>query len=150
MRGNRPERIALPHDPPPWVAAGERFFLTICCANRLTNQLCLPEKSETLLEAARTYHRLGRWHLSVFLLMPDHIHLIASFPHEASMRQTVRAWKAYHTRHLGIEWQSGFFDHRLRSDASADDKYRYILANPVRAGLVENPVDWPRRWEPAR
>jgi hypothetical protein len=35
------------------------------------------------------------------------------------------------------------FDHRLRRDESLDEKARYILANPVRAGLVKREEDWP-------
>lgn len=49
----------------------------------------------------------------------------------------------------GIQWQDGFFDHRLRTDESAAEKGNYIRMNPVRAGLVENPEAWPyqRDWK---
>jgi hypothetical protein len=39
--------------------------------------------------------------------------------------------------------QEGFFDHRIRSNESAEEKRQYILMNPVRAGLVARPEDWP-------
>jgi len=39
--------------------------------------------------------------------------------------------------------QKDFFEHRLRSDESAQEKSDYILVNPVRAGLVPKPEDWP-------
>jgi len=37
---------------------------------------------------------------------------------------------------MGIKWQRDFFEHRLRSDESWREKADYILANPVRKGLV--------------
>jgi len=52
-------------------------------------------------------------------------------------------WKGYQTKGPGIEWQEGFFDHRIRSSESAEEKRQYILMNPVRAGLVARPDDWP-------
>jgi REP element-mobilizing transposase RayT len=43
---------------------------------------------------------------------------------------------------LGIRWQRDFFEHRLRSEESFREKADYVLANPVRAGLVECEEDW--------
>lgn len=40
-------------------------------------------------------------------------------------------------------WQRGFFDHVLRSDESYREKWEYVLANPVRAGLVLQVGAWP-------
>ena len=41
------------------------------------------------------------------------------------------------------KWQEGCFDRLLRSDESLSDKWEYMRQNPVRAGLVANPEDWP-------
>ena len=40
-------------------------------------------------------------------------------------------------------WQRGFFDHLLRSAESYGQKWNYVRENPVRAGLVAQPEDWP-------
>lgn len=40
-------------------------------------------------------------------------------------------------------WQRGYYEHVLRSEESALQKARYILANPVRASLVEWPTQYP-------
>ena len=40
-------------------------------------------------------------------------------------------------------WQPEFFDHILRSDESRAEKWAYVRANPVRAGLVTRAEDWP-------
>lgn len=49
-------------------------------------------------------------------------------------------------REVGLErqiWQSGFFDHLLRSSESYSEKWNYVRNNPVWTGLVTNPDDWP-------
>jgi hypothetical protein len=44
-------------------------------------------------------------------------------------------------------WQSGGLHHRIRSWEGAEEKRRYMMLNPVRAGLVARPEDWPFRGE---
>ncbi len=39
-------------------------------------------------------------------------------------------------------WQAGYHDRVLRSEADTPAVVAYVLANPVRAGLVENPGDY--------
>lgn len=73
--------------------------------------------------------------------MPDHVHAMLHFPPEISIRETVRGWKRWTARFHNVKWQDGFFDHRLRSDESLDDKARYIWENPVRTGLVKKTED---------
>jgi arsenate reductase len=75
--------------------------------------------------------------------MPDHLHLIATFNLDRGLAKTVRAWKSFQARQLGIPWQSGFFEHRLRNQVEFDEKMDYVRWNPVRKGLVERPGDWP-------
>lgn len=40
-------------------------------------------------------------------------------------------------------WQRGFFDHLLRNSESYAQKWIYVWENPVRAGLVNQPENWP-------
>jgi len=47
----------------------------------------------------------------------------------------------------GQIWEEGFFDHLLRNDESMGEKWDYIQQNPVRAGLVNDPDDWPYQGE---
>ena len=77
------------------------------------------------------------------LLMPDHLHAFIAFsPHQA-MTKTISDWKQYTAKKLKIDWQCNFFDHRLRNDAELQEKWGYVLNNPVRAGLCESPEEWP-------
>ena len=76
--------------------------------------------------------------------MPDHVHLVLAFPDMQRRVQTiVSKWKEWTAKSLSILWQRDFFEHRLRRDESFREKADYILANPVRAGLVEKAKDWP-------
>jgi putative transposase len=76
--------------------------------------------------------------------MPDHLHLLTSFPEEVA--PPVRAWKHWTGRNIGVEWQRDFFDHRLRHDEKVSEIADYILQNPVRAALVTEWKAWPHLW----
>jgi putative transposase len=76
--------------------------------------------------------------------MPDHVHLLLSFPNTEKPIQTiVSKWKEWTAKTLKIEWERDFFEHRLRREESLREKADYILANPIRAGLVSTEEDWP-------
>ena len=76
--------------------------------------------------------------------MTDHVHLLLSFPETEKRIQTiVSKWKEWTAKTLNIEWQRDFFEHRLRKEETLREKADYILANPVRAGLVATPEKWP-------
>ncbi len=140
----RPRRVDLGHGGTPsaaFFAAIPVYFLTVCAENRDSSPL-LPA-ADGILAAARDFHGRGNWFLRLLLVMPDHVHLLASFPRTAVMSATVGNWKRYLARHDGIRWQRNFFDHRIRSAAELSEKWEYIRMNPVRKGLVESPDDWP-------
>jgi len=142
-------RRSLPHDPPRGIdPAREIFFITICTQPRGLNQLAQPQIFSGLLATVEHRHFRGEWFALIFLFMPDHIHALLSFPPEAPpMAEVIRRWKRWTARNYGIKWQRDFFDHRLRRDESAIQKMDYILQNPVRAGLVATPTDWPYKWQ---
>lgn len=75
--------------------------------------------------------------------MPDHLHALILFEGEKRMVDVIKDWKRWTARTLKLNWQNGFFDHRLRNQDSAEQKRDYILENPVRAGLCTRPEDWP-------
>ncbi len=106
----------------------------------------MPTLANALLESARFYHAEHRWWLDAFVLMPDHLHMLAAFPKPEEMSKVVGAWKRWHARRDGVLWQDGYFDHRIRDGGCGLQnaiKLDYILNNPVRAGLCERPEDWP-------
>ena len=138
-------RKRLPHDVPSWIdPQREVYFLTINCQVKGTNQLANPETAETLFSAVSHHEEKGLWFAYCFLIMPDHVHGLFMFPPSGkTIERVVSDWKRWTSRHCGIDWQVGFFEHRLRHSESAMSKSDYILQNPVRAGLVAKPEDWP-------
>ena len=139
----RPVRKKLSHEIPPWVDERCFHFISICCLPRWKNQLCRPDTGAGLLETVGYYHAHFRWYCRLFLLMPDHLHGIICFPKDQGLRPLVKSWKSYAARHWQIQWQSDFFDHRLRDRFQLEEKLSYVLNNPVRAGLCADVESWP-------
>lgn len=77
-----------------------------------------------------------------FLLMSDHLHMLASFPEGASVKAVCGAWKRYVAGHFGIRFQTDFFEHRIRNGNELSEKWWYVRNNPVRKGLVGDADEW--------
>ena len=136
---------SLPHDIPLWVdPSKETYFITINCLRRGENQLARADITEPLFDTVRHRQEKFLWWPYLFLLMPDHQHALLSFPPSGKpLRLVVSKWKEWTAKQLPLDWQDDFFEHRLRREESRREKADYILANPVRAGLVARPKDWP-------
>ena len=143
-----PKRQRLFHATPPWVREGEVFFVTECCARRSVNQLAHPKAFAVMTGALEHNIHSSRLWAELLLVMPDHLHALMSFPPGEQMEKVVRNWKRFVAKQAGMIWQPGFFDHRLRSNESYEEKAHYIRMNPVRAGLATAPNDWRYVWEP--
>ncbi len=125
-----------------WFNHGQpTYFITICTANRrkiLANPAVHARLRQFLVNTA-SHHD---WWAGRYVLMPDHLHLLAT-PGLAAV--TLGAWikslKAC-VADREFKWQTGFFDHALRSDESQSEKWEYIRNNPVRAGLVAEAEAW--------
>lgn len=88
--------------------------------------------------------------LLCWVLMPDHWHGMVQLGECEPLSRNVgrakamasRCWKAGDESRL---WQAGFHDRALRAEDQMLDVARYIVANPVRAGLVTRLRDYPYR-----
>jgi len=125
------------------MATTRDYFVTICVANRrrvLANEFALKAFKAAV-------GKLDNWKVFCAMLMPDHLHVIAA-PINNSRRE---AWKFFRRTKRWIRqelnaswtWQPGCFDRLLRADESLHDKWLYVEANRVRAGLVKHSKDWP-------
>jgi putative transposase len=129
----------LYHRVPHWVEPGALFHIRIAL-DREKEQRALsdPLLGQALLESAEFYQQKQRWQITLFLLMPDHLHALLSFPRNQSMSEVTSDWKRFHTAKNRVVWQEGYFDHRLRNDERGEQlsaKMNYIRQNPVAAGL---------------
>ncbi|MDH4874163.1 transposase [Pseudomonas sp. BN515] len=84
-----------------------------------------------------------------WVLMPDHLHWLVQLQ-SGTLEQQVRRLKSRSaiavnalTRGSGQLWQKGFHDHALRREEDVRTVARYVIANPLRAGLVEKLGDYP-------
>src|SRR5580658_701410 len=139
-----PQRKTLSHQIPTWVdPQREIYFITINCSERFRNQLALSDVAEQLLATVRHRQEKLLWWPYLFLLMPDHLHALLSFPPSGKpLQSVVSKWKEWTAKDLGLVWQRDFFEHRLRHDESLREKAEYILQNPVRKKLVTRPEEW--------
>lgn len=103
--------------------------------------------------AARTMayeqHWLGAGILC-WVLMPDHWHGIVELPGSVRLSDCVnrvKAESAYRCNRLmrrrGRLWQKAFHDHALRAEEDLKGVARYVVANPLRAGLVRSVRNYP-------
>jgi putative transposase len=84
-----------------------------------------------------------------YCFMPDHLHLLVTGEHVTSdlrafvdrVKQQSAYW--YQRRTGGRLWQRSYWDRVLRNEEATFAAIHYIFANPVRAGLVSHPLDYP-------
>ena len=118
-------------------------FLTVCARNRAQ---CL---ANTHVHDAlvASWHDANAWLVGCYLIMPDHIHMFCSPADErCEIEHWISFWKRGFRRLCGANtprFQSRGFHHRLRREENYNEKWEYVLANPVRAGLVMRAHDWP-------
>ncbi|MEZ0472152.1 REP-associated tyrosine transposase [Luteimonas salinilitoris] len=90
-----------------------------------------------------------------WVVMPDHLHWLLQLQ-QSSLSRCMQAFKSRSARAInavgasqGSVWQPGFYDHRLRDERDLDRQARYLIANPIRSGLVSD-IDaypyWGCRW----
>ncbi|MEE4360885.1 MAG: transposase [Pseudomonadales bacterium] len=89
-----------------------------------------------------------------FVVMPDHVHWLLCLGEQKRLASVVGAVKGsaareitrVHPRLRAQVWQRGFFDRALRREEDLTTVARYIVANPLRAGLVRSVRAWPH-WD---
>lgn len=96
--------------------------------------------------------RLSLTETLAYVLMPDHLHWLLVL-RAGDLAAVARRMKSRGARAVnrarggeGALWQSGFHDHALRRDEDLPGVARYIVANPLRAGLVARIGDYPH-WD---
>ena len=111
-------------------------------------------KARTVIGVLRREHESGRAYSHAFVLMPDHLHWLVSLPAGNSLGNLMRSVKGFSARQLNRQWppreddiwQKGFHDRALRQEEDLREAARYLVANPLRAGLVKEIGDYPH-WD---
>ncbi|MCP4636716.1 MAG: transposase [Methyloversatilis sp.] len=89
----------------------------------------------------------GELDLLAYVLMPDHLHCLLTLTGSLSLHALMQQVKSVSAHRCGRQlWQAGYHDHALRDEDSLINFARYIVANPVRAGLADRVGDYPH-WD---
>jgi REP element-mobilizing transposase RayT len=103
--------------------------------------------ARVLVNALREAQARGEATTLAFVIMPDHMHWLLQLETGGALSKLVGAVKAVTAHGLGGRiWQGGFHDHALRQEDDLWETARYIVANPLRAGLVQRVGDYPH-WD---
>ncbi|PPU74291.1 MULTISPECIES: REP-associated tyrosine transposase [Xanthomonas] len=88
--------------------------------------------------------------LLAWVLMPDHAHWLLQLGHVAGLADVVSRMKACSARAVNAQrrsgapvWSRSYHDHAVRKDDDLPAAARYVVANPLRAGLVTRVGDYP-------
>lgn len=131
------KRIRL--DLAPYRGGGQVFLLTICTDGRhpwfsLHLDLADHAAAEIVTLAAARGTVLHAW-----CVMPDHLHLLVNDVDVIDFVRILKGRVLVHARRVDAGrrlWQRSFHDHALRTEERETDAVRYVLFNPVRAGIV--------------
>jgi len=102
-----------------------------------------------VVEQLRSAEQSGWVRSMAWVVMPDHLHWLIELRDESlsKLMCRVKSRSSNSVKHaLGYEgrlWQRGYYDRALRRDEDLQKAARYIIANPLRAGLVTNIGDYP-------
>ena len=140
-----------------YYGLGHLHFVTFSCYRRLP--LLGTAQARDLfvrtLEAMRERHDFL---LVGYVAMPEHVHLLIGEPAKGTPSTVLKALKQCVSRDLREQtrgsasaggdrclphfWQPRFHDFNVHSAGKKREKLDYMHANPVKRGLVENPLDW--------
>jgi REP element-mobilizing transposase RayT len=138
---------------PTKYSAGKQFKLLDSALDKCTTGPSWLKDPRIAASIVETIHRgdsvLGYFILHAFVIMPNHVHLLitpkTSVPRitngiKGSTSHQANALLSREGQHF---WQDESFDHWVRSTKEFDKIRGYIENNPVSAGLVGKPQDWP-------
>jgi REP element-mobilizing transposase RayT len=127
---------------------GRAFSITIASAPRLP-VFVEGEFAQTCIRILSELRDLHGIPVYAYCLMPDHVHLLIGATAAMPVPRFIQEWKSRcyrERRRLGNPqgfWQRSYYDHALRDHENLRRIARYILENPVRAGLVDDFRSYP-------
>ena len=108
------------------------------------------ENGRRVVQALNFEEQRGHAVTMAFVVMPDHLHWLVQLIGNRSLSDSVCVVKSGSARIInaagssrGTVWQRGFHDRAIRKDDDLVAIARYIVANPLRAGIVRSVADYP-------
>ena len=125
-----------------------RYFLTMC-TNQRARYFVEGQHVALVSEQFRRASREQAFAVIAYCFMPDHVHLlVAGERDDADLKRCTKDAKQYsgfYFRQLTglVLWQRYGYERVLRNEEATPAVARYTIANPVRAGIVQSPADYP-------
>lgn len=126
------------------------YFVTTVLSERKRRYFADFSCARLVVEEMRALHDDEVVHSLAWVIMPDHVHWLFQLGEEMDLSAAVKRFKARSAHRVndylhrqGTLWQKAFYDHAVRKDEELQCIARYIVANPLRAGLVEHIGDYP-------
>ncbi|MDP2887016.1 MAG: transposase [Ignavibacteria bacterium] len=130
-------RRHLPH----WSMRGATYFVTF----RTKSGSLTTDEQMLALEHIKTGHR-QYYGLIAAIVMPDHAHLLFTEKEPYGLSRIMKgikgvsAWKINKSRNQpGHVWQDESYDRIVRDQAELIREFYYMLYNPVKQGLTNDP-----------
>ena len=137
-------RRHLPH----WTLTGSDYFVTFCL---LRGELAPSERGLVVDHLRSGHERFYDLHAAV--VMPDHVHLLLTPGDGYPLPRVMKGVKGVSAKRLnewrgtaGTVWQDESWDRIVHDADEFSEKLGYVENNPVRAGLVAAPADYPWLW----
>jgi len=109
-----------------------------------------------MVQAALLNFDAQRYRMMAWVVMPNHVHTLFQPIDGWSVATIVAAWKKFTARKISDDrrdqgedviapvWHPEYWDRYVRNQRHLDQTVEYIHMNPVKAGLVASPEEWPR------
>ncbi len=130
----------LPH----WRLTGKLYFITF----RIVHGELSCEEQKLVLEHIKQGNN-NFYTLYVVMVMPDHVHLMIMPKENYSISRIMKGIKGVSARKINMNrkssgsiWQNEFYDRIIRNYDELYEKLNYILLNPVKCKLTENPLNY--------
>jgi putative transposase len=116
--------------------AGQVYLITMV-ASRRECVFADFHNARCVVKVLQQEQRLQRADTLAFVVMPDHVHWLMQLRDGMTLARCVQGVKSMVSRQIGrAVWQDGFHDRAMRREDDLQAIARYIVANPLRAGLV--------------
>ena len=139
--------------PPPNVNSSGKAFVTVdrVLDHAQTGPLWLKDSrvASAVLAALTDGQRRKLFEIGAYVLIANHVHVLLT--PRAPIAQITHRIKGASAREANLIpgrtgskfWQNESFDHWIRNPAEGESVRTYVERNPVAAGLVSQPSDWP-------
>ena len=122
------------------------IFLTIVTQNRVR---LLIEYIESVKQSFINVHKIYKFKLIAFSILPDHIHCIIKPKNISDYPKIVKSFKYSFTKNVGLVnptygkiWQNRYWEHTICDENDLYKHFDYIHYNPVKHGFIKNVKDW--------